>query len=87
MAYQYKIIDQIGVLSRSDDNKFTAEVNFISHNNSMPKIDIRRWDQRGDVPKMLKGIALTVEEANILFNLLNENYNKLFGNLSNDGLR
>ena len=53
----------------------------------MPKIDIRHWDHRGDIPKMLKGIALTVEEANILFDLLNENYMKLFGNLSNDGLR
>ena len=87
MAYQYKIMDPIGVLSGNDEGKFTTEVNLISHNNSMPKIDIRHWDHRGDIPKMLKGIALTVEEANILFDLLNENYMKLFGNLSNDGLR
>ena len=83
MAYQYKIMDQIGVLSGNDEGKFTTEVNLISHNNSMPKIDIRHWDHRGDIPKMLKGIALTVEEANILFDLLNENYMKLFGNLFN----
>ena len=37
MAYQYKIMDQIGVLSGNDEGKFTTEVNLISHNNSMPK--------------------------------------------------
>ncbi len=74
MAYRYRIIKQIGTLSESDNGQFTTEVNLISHNDSMPKLDIRHWDHRGEEPKMLKGIALTREEVKILFDYMNEDY-------------
>ena len=80
MAYRYRIIKQIGTLSKSDNGQFTTEVNLISHNDSMPKLDIRHWDHRGEEPKMLKGIALTREETEMLFDYMNKDHlsNTLF---------
>ena len=59
MAFNYEIKKHIATLS--DHNGYTVEVNMISYNGAEPKLDIRKWNRNDD--KMLKGVALSEEEA------------------------
>jgi len=70
MAFSYEIEQSIGKLSESDNGDFTTEVNMISYNGARPKLDIRKWNRKED--RMLKGIALTWEETQILIDLLQD---------------
>ena len=66
--FEYEIVEPIATLS--ENNGYTVELNLISFNGAEPKIDIRRWDKRNGATQMLKGVALTVEEAQALKNNL-----------------
>ena len=66
--FSYEITKKIGVLSESHGGDYTVEVNMISYNGSTPKLDIRKWDRRGD--RMLKGITLNADETETLRSLL-----------------
>ena len=66
--FKYKIEKHLGTVSRSDDGKYTTEVNLISYNDAPAKIDIRNWNKETGV--MYKGITLTQEEAKILGQIL-----------------
>ena len=57
--FNYQITRPVAVLSRSNNGRYTAEVNYISY-----KLDIRKWDRENN--KMLKGIALNKAEAEAL---------------------
>lgn len=59
--FSYEIVEKLGVLSESANEDFAVEVNRISYNGQAPKIDIRKWDIKAN--RMLKGIALSDEEA------------------------
>lgn len=63
-SFNYEIKERLGVLSQSENGDYTVEVNMISYNGAAPKLDIRKWDRRGD--RMLKGITLNAEEAQAL---------------------
>ena len=64
---KYEIIKHIGKLSESSRG-WTKELNIISWNGGVPKLDIRDWAPEHE--KMGKGITLTEEEAEILAKLL-----------------
>ena len=64
---KYEIIKHIGNLSESSRG-WTKELNIISWNGGVPKLDIRDWATEHE--KMGKGITLTEEEAEKLAGLL-----------------
>lgn len=69
-AFTYNIEEALGILSQSEDGRYTTEVNMISYGGKRPKLDIRRWNKKEG--KMLKGVALTWEETQKLMELLQE---------------
>lgn len=68
--FNYKIVEQYGVISGRKNGAETLELNAISYNGRETKIDLRRWD-RSEGEKMLKGITLTYAEAEGLRDVLN----------------
>lgn len=64
---KYEIIKRIGNLSESSRG-WTKELNIISWNGGVPKLDIRDWAPEHE--KMGKGITLTEEEAEKLADFL-----------------
>ena len=64
---KYEIIKHIGKLSESSSG-WTKELNIISWNGGVPKLDIRDWAPEHE--KMGKGITLSEEEAEKLAGLL-----------------
>ena len=68
--FNYKIVEQYGVISERKNGAETLELNAISYNGRETKIDLRRWD-RSEGEKMLKGITLTYAEAEGLRDVLN----------------
>lgn len=69
-AFRYNIDQALGILSQSEDGKYTTEVNMISYNDKRPKLDIRRWNKKDG--KMLKGVTLSWEETQKLVEILQE---------------
>ena len=65
--FKYEKVQHIGTVTDTDN--MTLEVNIIRFNGKEPKVDIRRWDRRNG-ERMLKGIAITKEEAVILREVL-----------------
>ena len=66
---KYEIKESYGELSTSSKG-WTKELNLISWNGAAAKFDIREWDP--DHEKMGKGVTLTPEEAEALYELLGE---------------
>lgn len=64
---KYEIKKTIGIISTSAKG-WVKELNLISWNNAAPKYDIREWSP--DHEKMGKGVTLSQEEANTLYELL-----------------
>lgn len=66
--FKYQITKHIGEISRSDDGRYTKEVNLIRFSGGAEKIDIRKWDKERD--RMGKGIAVDFSELETLKQLL-----------------
>lgn len=66
--FSYEIVEQIGVLSQNT-NGWSRQINKISWNGRDPKYDIRDWAPNNE--KMGKGISLSMEELQILKDILN----------------
>ncbi|MBQ8994836.1 MAG: YdbC family protein [Oscillospiraceae bacterium] len=66
--FSYEIQEQIGVLSQNT-NGWSRQLNKISWNGRDPKFDIRDWAPNNE--KMGKGISLSMEELQILKDILN----------------
>lgn len=66
---KYEIVKNIGVLSTGSKG-WKKEINLISWNGNIPKFDIRDWDDNHE--KMGKGVTLSEEEAQKLFEVLKE---------------
>ena len=66
---KYEIKESYGELSTSPKG-WTKELNLISWNGAAAKFDIREWDPNHE--KMGKGVTLTPEEAEALYELLGE---------------
>lgn len=69
MDINFEIEKEIGILSESS-KAWTKELNLVSWNGAKAKLDIRDWSPAH--AKMGKGITLTVEEAEKLYELLGE---------------
>jgi hypothetical protein len=66
----YRIVRPLGILSEKDN--ITTELNLISYNNYKPKLDLRKWEKKGDNKILQRGLTLTDEEVKELFNALKE---------------
>lgn len=64
---KYEITKELGVLSESAKG-WTKELNMVSWNDREPKFDLREWAPEHE--KMGKGVTLTEDEAEALFELL-----------------
>lgn len=69
MAFSFKVVEEVGVLSEGA-NGWQKELNLVSWNDREPKYDIREWDANHE--KMRKGVTLTTDELVELRNILNE---------------
>ena len=64
----FAIDRKFGVISERTDrhgNKWTKELNAVSWDGETTKLDIREWNE--DHTRMLKGVTLTKEEAEVLY--------------------
>lgn len=66
------IIEHIGAFGKKGNK--TLEVNFVSWCGKDPKIDIRAWDDNHEYPD--RGITFTEEQAEGLYKVLKERYEK-----------
>lgn len=67
----YEIIKELGVAYKGAGGA-TIEVNFISHNGTAPKIDIRRWYTNEKGEKCLgKGVSLKKDQFIKLRDIIN----------------
>lgn len=69
MAIEFEIKEQIGVVG--ERGKWSLELNRVSWNGGPAKLDIRAWSE--DHEKCSKGITLTDEEAEAIFNAMKNN--------------
>lgn len=67
--FKYEIKETLGVISESA-NGWSRELNLISWNEGKPKYDIRDWAPEHE--KMGKGIGLTLEELESLYDIIGE---------------
>ena len=67
--FKYEIKENLGVVSESA-NGWSRELNLISWNDGKPKYDIRDWAPEHE--KMGKGIGLTREELESLYDIIGE---------------
>lgn len=72
--FKYEITKTLGTLSTSPKG-WSKELNLISWNGANPKLDIRDWAPEHE--KMGKGVTLTKEEAEHLYELLGEYLGKV----------
>lgn len=66
----YRIVRPLSVLSEKDN--ITTELNLISYNNYKPKLDLRKWEKKGDNKILQRGLTLTDEEAKLLYEALKD---------------
>ena len=66
----YRIVRPLGILSEKDN--ITTELNLISYNNYKPKLDLRKWEKKGDNKILQRGLTLTDEEAKLLYEALKD---------------
>lgn len=68
-AFNYEIVEHIATLS--ENGSTTKELNRVAYNGSPAKYDLRSWKRESGEEKLLKGLALTDEEATVLKEALN----------------
>ena len=71
MELKYEIAEELGILSENEKG-WRKELNLVSWNEREPKYDIRDWNPNHD--RMSKGITLSKEEAEALYEILNEEF-------------
>lgn len=69
---KFEIIETLGVLS-TNAKGWRKELNLVSWNEREPKFDLREWNE--DHSRMSKGITFSEEEAMILKNILEDEFN------------
>ena len=69
---KYDIVENLGVLSENAKG-WRKELNLVSWNERPAKYDLRDWNP--EHTRMTKGITLTEEEAKVLKEILNEEFN------------
>ena len=71
MELKYEIAEELGILSKNEKG-WRKELNLVSWNEREPKSAIRDWNPNHD--RMSKGITLTKEEAEALYEILKEEF-------------
>ena len=71
MELKYEIAEELGILSENEKG-WRKEINLVSWNEREPKYDIRDWNPNHD--RMSKGITLSKEEAEALYEILKEEF-------------
>ena len=71
MELKYEIAEELGVLSENEKG-WRKELNLVSWNERETKYDIRDWNPNHD--RMSKGITLTKEEEEALYEILKEEF-------------
>ena len=67
MELKFEITEELGILSENEKG-WRKELNLVSWNEREPKYDIRDWNPSHE--RMSKGITLTKEEAQALYEIL-----------------
>ena len=70
---KFEIVEKLGVLS-TKSNGWRKELNLVSWNKRDAKYDLREWNE--DYTRMSKGVTFTEEEAEILKNILEDEFDK-----------
>lgn len=71
MELKFEIAEELGILSENEKG-WRKELNLVSWNEREPKYDIRDWNPSHE--RMSKGITLTKEEAQSLYEILKEEF-------------
>ena len=71
MELKFEIAEELGILSENEKG-WRKELNLVSWNEREPKYDIRDWNPSHE--RMSKGITLTKEEAQVLYEILKEEF-------------
>jgi len=71
MELKFEITEELGILSENEKG-WRKELNLVSWNEREPKYDIRDWNPSHE--RMSKGITLTKEEAQTLYEILKEEF-------------
>ena len=71
MELKFEITEEFGLLSENEKG-WRKELNLVSWNEREPKYDIRDWNPSHE--RMSKGITLTKEEAQALYEILKEEF-------------
>lgn len=67
---KYELIEHFGKLT-DEEGKYNKELNLIAWNGGEPKFDLRPWKETAENGRqMLKGITLTAEEVETLYEIL-----------------
>lgn len=74
-----EIVEHLGVITstirgRKEGDTWQKEVNIVSWNGGIPKVDIRDWDEDHD--RCGKGITLSKDEAREVMEILTAYFNK-----------
>lgn len=67
----FEVVEQIGTISEGKTG-WNKELNLVAWNGAEPKYDIRDWDESHE--RMTRGITLTEEAAENLYELLKERF-------------
>ena len=67
----FEVREHIGTITTRPSG-WSKEINVVVWNSGEPKIDIRDWDS--EHTRMSRGITLTEEEAETLYNVLKKRY-------------
>lgn len=68
---KYDLVERLGVLS-TDAKGWAKELNLVSWNERPAKYDMRSWNP--DHTRMSKGITFSEEEAQVLLNILQDEF-------------
>ena len=65
----YKVLEECGTLS-TNSKGWALKLRYISWNNAEPKYDLRTWKETENGEQCGKGMTLTGEELEALYNIL-----------------
>lgn len=80
--FTFEIKQNLGAIystirGRKEGDEWLKEVNIVSWNGGLPKIDIRDWNE--DHTRMSRGIALSESEAREVMEILTDYFNRKDG--------
>ena len=67
--FKYDVVEKCGVISKRN-NDWQLELRLVAWNGNEPKYDIRPWKDTEDGEKMAKGITMSGEELQALYEIL-----------------